>query len=79
MQHRLLVPWDERARRERLVAAKNAGMGHRNRTREAAGILLVGLSAFFLTSCSIKRTAVNVIGNALAGGVVYTPPMTTLT
>jgi predicted anti-sigma-YlaC factor YlaD len=40
--------------------------------RSALTLLFVGLTALFLPACSLKRTAVNVLGDALAGsGGVY--------
>jgi predicted anti-sigma-YlaC factor YlaD len=40
---------------------------------QAVSVLLAGMLALLLPACSLKRTAVNVLGNALAGGGgVYT-------
>jgi hypothetical protein len=40
---------------------------------QAVSVLLAGMVALLLPACSLKRTAVNVLGNALAGGGgVYT-------
>ncbi len=51
----------------------HARTGHRKERGPAIGILLAGMLALLLPACSLKRTAVNVLGNALAGGGgVYT-------
>jgi predicted anti-sigma-YlaC factor YlaD len=40
----------------------------RCRSRLTLALLLAGLTALFLPACSLRRTAVNVLGNALVGG-----------
>jgi len=52
---------------------RKAGMVPRTNRRQVMDLLLVGVAALLLAACSIKRTAVNIVGNALAGsGGVYT-------
>ncbi len=52
---------------------RKAGTGPRTNRRQVMDLLLVGVTALLLAACSIKRTAVNIVGNALAGsGGVYT-------
>lgn len=52
---------------------KGAGMNHRGTRMPGMRLLLIlGVAALLLTACSIKKTAVNVVGDALAGtGGVY--------
>lgn len=52
---------------------KDARTGKRRYTGQVAGTLLLGLAGLLLGACSIKRTAVNIVGDAMAGGGgVYT-------
>ena len=47
---------------------RKAGTGPRTNGRQVMDLLLVGVAALLLAACSIKRTAVNIVGDALAGG-----------
>ncbi len=47
---------------------RTTGTGQRRERPAAKGLLFVALAAFLLGGCSVKRTAVNVIGSALTGG-----------
>ena len=47
---------------------RKAGTGPRTNRTQVMDLLLVGLAALLLAACSIKRTAVNIVGDALAGG-----------
>ena len=45
-----------------------ATRGHHRNRELAIGVLLAGFVALLLPACSLKRTAVNVLGDALSGG-----------
>lgn len=51
---------------------KRAGRNHGSTPRPGMSLLLIGTAALLLAGCSIKRTAVNIVGDTLAGsGGVY--------
>jgi len=52
---------------------ERAGMECRNNRGKVIRLLVLALAALLLACCSVKRTAVNIVGNALSGsGGVYT-------
>ncbi len=44
----------------------NAGITCRSTSRLATSLFLLGFSAFLFAGCSVKQTAVNLLGDALA-------------
>lgn len=47
---------------------KNAEIVHRSKPRPVMSFLLVGVTSLLLAACSVKKTAVNIVGDALSGG-----------
>ena len=69
---RFAPPGGDGQGRQKGLAMKHAGMVHWSESRRGASLLLGAMTILLLASCSIKKTAVNIVGDTLAGsGGVY--------